>query len=132
MTVTYDITNDIGKLRLNIADVDITTAIGDRDDWTCLFTDEELQIFLDRASSDLNMSAYYALMSVAANRALLARKRKLGDFEEDMSKVADEVRKQALAYRDQSEREPAVGWAEQSVTDFAFRDIVRNTDLRSG
>lgn len=134
-TFTYDITDNTGKLRLNIADIDLTTTAGARSTWTCLFTDEELGVFLDRASSDLNLASYYALMSVASNRAMLARKKVLGDYQEDLSKVADEVRKQALEYLNASkldEGDPAVDWAEQAVSDFAYREILMNEDLRNG
>ena len=50
-TFTYDITDDTGKVRLNIADIDLTTTTGVRSTWTVLFTDEEIGIFLTRAGA---------------------------------------------------------------------------------
>ena len=132
MTVTYDITNNTGKLRLAIADIDTTTSTGLRNTWTILFTDEELAVFLSDASSDISMAASYALNSIAASRSLLAKVKRLGDYSEDLSKIADSLRAQAKAYAEQSVNIPAGLWAEVAQTDFTARDIIYNQELRSG
>jgi len=131
-TFTYDVSNNTGKLRLAIADIDLTTTTGTRDTWTVLFTDEELAIFLSAASSDIYMAASYALNAMAASRALLAKVKRLGDFSEDLSKVADSLRAQAKVYAEDAMNNPAGLPAEISQTDFAYRDIIRNNYLRTG
>ena len=132
MTVTYLIANDIGKVRLAIADIDTTTTTGARSTWTVLFTDEEIEVFLDQADDDIWMAASYALNSIAASRSMLAKVLKLGDFSEDLSKLADSIRAQAKVYAEKAMSEPAGAAAEIAQTDFTYRDIVYNQQLRSG
>ena len=131
MTVTYDVSDDTGKLRLAIADIDTTTTTGDRNTWTILFTDEELAVFLSQASSNIWQAAAYALYSMAASRALVAKVRKLGDFSEDLTKVADALRAQAKAYMDKAQADPSGLAAEVAQTDFTYRDILYNYSLRN-
>lgn len=132
MTVNYDIDNDIGKVRLAIADIDTTTITGVRSTWTVLFTDEEIDIFLAQASSNIWLAASYALNSVAASKAMLAKVLKLGDFSEDLTKLADSIRAQAKIYKEMATSAPAFGIAEMSLTDFSYRTIIYNYALRSG
>ena len=131
-TFTYDIDDNTGKLRLAIADIDLTTTTGARSTWTALFTDEELAIFLALASSDIFLSASYALSSIAASRSMLAKVKRLGDFSEDLSKLADSIRAQAKVYQEKAESVPSGAAAEIAQTDFTFRDIVYNRELRTG
>ena len=131
-TFTYLIADNVGKLRLAIADIDLTTTTGLRSTWTCLFTDEELGIFLTQASNDLNEAASLALYSIAASRSLLAKMMRLGDFTEDLSKLADSIRAQAKVYTEMAMNTPAGAAAEIASTDFTWRDIVYNRQLRSG
>lgn len=129
-TFTYDVSGSVGQVRMKIADVDLTTTTGVRSTWTCMFTDEEIEQNLSEANDDTNHAAALALLSIASSRALLAKVQKLGDHTEDLSKVAAELRNQAKAYMKMAGNEPAVGWAEQAVTDFAYRAILHNDDLR--
>ncbi len=132
MTVTYDINDNTGKLRLAISDIDTTTTTGLRNTWTVLFTDEELGVLLSDASNDISMAASYALNAVAASRSLLAKVKRLGDYSEDLSKIADSLRAQSKAYADQAANKPAGAVAETANTDFTARDIIYNHYLRSG
>lgn len=132
MTVTYLIANDVGKVRLAIADIDDTTITGARSTWTILFTDEEIEVFLAQASSNIWLAASYALNSIAASKAMLAKVRRLGDFSEDLTKLADSIRVQAKEYKTMAQSAPAVGFAEMALTDFSYRTILRNYDLRTG
>lgn len=132
MTVTYLIANNIGKVRLAIADIDDTTTTGARSSWTILFTDEEIEVFLDQASDNIWLASSYALNSVAASKAMLAKVRKLGDFSEDLSKLADAIRAQAKEYKHMAESTPAGAFAEMALTDFNYRTIIYNYNLRTG
>ena len=130
-TFTYDVSTNVGKVRLNIADIDLRTITGTRPDWTVLFTDEEIEVFITRAESNINLASAYALYAIASSRVLLAKKKQLGDYMEDLTAIGKEVRAQAKAFVDISEDAPAGAYAEQGVTDFAARDIIWNNELRS-
>ena len=131
-TFTYLIADNVGKLRLAIADIDMTTTTGTRDTWTALFTDEGLKVFLVYASNNIYEAASYALYSMASSRALTAKVKRLVDFSEDLSKIADSLRAQAKAYKEQALSDPAGGFAEMALTDFSMRTIIRREDMRSG
>ncbi|KKM06370.1 hypothetical protein LCGC14_1744720 [marine sediment metagenome] len=131
-TFTYDITDNTGKLRLAISDIDLTTTVGVRSDWTVLFTDEELGVFLSNASSDINLAAFYALNAIAASRALLAKSMSLGDYSIDLKSLADSLRAQAKVYYELSVNVPSGLAAEVAQTDFTARDIIYNKELRTG
>lgn len=131
-TFTYLVANSVGKVRLAIADIDLTTTTGTRDTWTVLFTDEEIGVFLSQAGSNIWLAASFALNSMAASRAMLAKVRRLGDFSEDTSKIADSLRAQAKEYKEMAIMEPSAGFAEMGLTDFSYRDIIHNYNLRNG
>lgn len=131
-TFTYDVTDNTGLVRLNIADIDLDVTTGDRSRWTVLFTDEEIGVFLTRASNDINLASAYALHSIAASRALLAKRRTLGDYQEDLTQLSKEIRAQAKEYERMAQETPAADWAEMATTDFAARDIIYNHSLREG
>lgn len=133
MTVTYDetdISTNLAKVRLNIGDVDTTTTTGSRADWTIIFTDEEINAFLARSSNDVNLASAYALRAVAASRAHLAKMVKIGDYTQDTKTLYKGLLEMAQSYEDAVNNTPVIGWAEQSVTDFAYRDIWTNEALR--
>ncbi len=70
MTVTYDITTIVGKIRL---------AIGDTDTTDYVFTDEELTLFYDTEGS-INLAAAAACEAWAAKYAVNADDEKIGDY----------------------------------------------------
>ncbi len=95
MTFTYDISTDIGKLRLEIGDTE--QGSGCKPDRTN-FADEELQIWLDRESSVVGAVAASceALARTWARLADLA----IGPRRESLSQVADRYAKQANDIRE--------------------------------
>lgn len=133
-TFTYDLSTLIGQLRLNISDINLSQTDGNRDEWTTLFSNEELQVFLTRAADDMNLASYYALMVVASSKSMLAKRRTLGDYSEDLTQLAVQIRAQAKAYYDDYAATvlgaPACDYAEQSVSDFAINDILNNQAAR--
>ena len=135
MTVTYDETDlstDLAQVRLKIGDVDTTTTTGSRSDWTIILTDEEIEAFLTETGDDVNLAAAYALRAIAASKAHLAKMVKIGDYSQDTKMISYYLNQMADKYEAMSEEGPAAAIAEQTVTDFAYRDIVRNYDLRYG
>ena len=106
MAFTYDLTTDIGKVRL---------LIGDTDSTDYQFEDAEITAFLTMASSDLKMAASYALESWASTDSGDNKTEKIGDYSygKDSSGA-----KMALAkkYREESESTPYLTWAEMDLT----------------
>ena len=83
MAVTYDITNNVGKVRLKIGDTDVTPTTD------AVFTDEELTVFLTDNSSNINMAAADALEAWAAKYAASPASEKIGDYAYTQKTVAN-------------------------------------------
>ena len=122
MTATYDITTNVGKVRLVTGDKDLTDAI---------FTDEEITFFLSENSSSINMASAMLLEAWAAEYGVSADSEKIGDYAYTQ-KIVDKMLNMAKNLREKAISEPAGAFAETSVTDFAARDIIYNRSLRSG
>ncbi len=105
MTATYNLSTDIGKIRLLIGDKDITNTV---------FTDEELQIFLDLQAS-LNAAAAEALEAWAATYAANADSEKIGDYAYTQKNV-DKLLDLAKRLRDKDSSTPYQTWAEMDLT----------------
>ena len=104
MTATYDLSTDIGKIRLIISDKDITD---------CHFTDEELQVFLDSEGS-VNLASAAALESWAAAYALNADSEHIGDYSYSQ-KITDKMLNLATRLRAADAAVPALTWAEPDL-----------------
>ncbi len=122
MTATYDITTNVGKVRLVTGDKDLTDVI---------FTDEEITFFLSENSSSINMASAMLLEAWAAEYGVSADSEKIGDYAYTQ-KIVDKMLNMAKNLREKAISEPAGAFAETSVTDFAARDIIYNRSLRSG
>ena len=108
MAYTYDITNDIGKVRLLIGDTDITPTTDAQ------FNDEEIQVFLDMGGSVL-MGASKALEAWAATITDSLKSEKIGDYSYTKDTAG---KKMALAdkYAKQDAEIPVFGWSEPDLT----------------
>ncbi len=104
MTTTYDITTDIGKMRLTIGDKDVADAV---------FTDEELQVFLTASGSVLLGSAT-ALEAWAATYAANANAEKIGDYSYTQ-KIIENMLKLATNLRATVNATPEMDWAELNL-----------------
>jgi hypothetical protein len=132
-TFTYDVTNDVGKVRLDVWDFDLTVTTGAREDWTCCFTDEEITSFLDRAFDSIYMADCLALHSISNSKALLSIRRKMGDYDEDLTNISIQLRQQAKEFQDLAKAEmeiPADAVAEVANDEFSARQIRRNRAMR--
>ena len=105
MTVTYDITTTVGKIRLIIGDTDITDAI---------FTDEELTYFYTTDGS-INLAAATALEAWAAKYATSAASEKIGDYAYTQ-KIMDNMLNLAAKLRETDASTPSFDWAEMDLT----------------
>ena len=106
MTVTYDITTDVGKVRLKIGD----TVLADYK-----FTDEEIEVFLSMESNNIDMAAALALESWAASYATNADSEKIGDYAYTQ-KVVDKMLALAGRLRSNVSGTPAFAISEMDLT----------------
>ena len=106
MTVTYDLDTNIGKVRLMIGDKDIADSV---------FSDEELQIFLDIESDNLNRSAADALEAWAATYGANADSEKIGDYA-FTQKVVDKMLSLAKRLRATDAATPYLTWSEWDLS----------------
>lgn len=121
MAFTYNLSNNIGKIR---------NLIGDVLEASALLTDEEITSFLSMQANDLYMTAALCLRRIAANKVLVARVRKSGDFMEDTRDIVKNMMSVAKTYEDMSKSAPAEADAETIYTDFNYQDIRFNRALR--
>ena len=91
--MSYELSTDIGKVRLLLSDMDNTKEI---------FTDEEYQVFLDMEGS-VKLAAAQALDTIADNEALASKKLTSSDVAVDGPALADSLRKRAVLLREQAD-----------------------------
>lgn len=122
-TYTYDagdISTDLAKIRTNIQDV------GDNSVW--ILSDEQIQAMIDQ-TDDLWHASAMCCLAIAGSNALLAQAIKAGAYSEDYSIAARELRQQAKAFMEWSQV-PYDETAEMALTDFNYREMVINKNLR--
>ena len=109
MAHTYDLTTNIGKVRLYIGDTDITPTTDAQ------FSDEEIQVFLDQAGGGILLAASYALEAWASALSDGMKSEKIGDYSYTNKSVEDKI---ALAkkYRGEADSEPAQAISEWDLT----------------
>ncbi len=106
MTVTYDLTTNIGKVRLTIGDKDTADAV---------FSDEELQVFLDAESDNLNRAAANALEAWAATYGANADSEHIGDYS-FTQKIVDKMLSLAQRLRATDSSTPYMTWSEWDLS----------------
>ena len=108
MTYTYDVSDNIGKVRLKIGDRDITPTTDAQ------FNDAEIQIFLDEAGNSILLAASLALEAWASNISGNLSAEKIGDYSYTSKGVENKI---ALAkkYRDEDASLPAMAWSEMDL-----------------
>lgn len=95
MAFTYDLGTDIGKIRLAITDTTEASPV---------FSDEEIQVFLDESDGDLDKAAARALRAIATSLVRMSKVVKREGFEgqrfsaADFLAVADAVEKQGIGF----------------------------------
>jgi hypothetical protein len=130
---TYNIATDVGKVRLYIDDRDMTnaTTATPLERRSVIFTDEEVQTFIDVQGGDLNLAAAMALRTIANNRSLLVQRRQIGKTDVDYGTLRTDLLKSAQTFDDMANiGGPADGVAEIVYDDFSLRRIVWNEQLR--
>ena len=105
MAFTYDLTTDIGKVRLLISDSDVTSFH---------FTDEEILVFLDLGGSVL-MGAAKALEAWAGSETDALDSERIGDYQYTRGAVSKKLTL-AKEYRKQDSEIPYLAWAEMDLS----------------
>lgn len=129
MAFSYNLANDVGKLRLLIMDNQVSSY---------LFEDTELSLFVALESNSVKRGAALALETMASNEAYVLKRIELLDLKTDGPAVAKELRERANGLRAQAEREEsyadggAFDIAEMVVDDFTARQRLLNEALRDG
>ncbi len=108
MTATYDLTTNVGKVRLKINDKDITPVTDAH------FTDEEIEVFLDEADDDILIASALALEAWVASIKDNATSERIGDYSYTKKSV-DDMLALAQRYRDASGSGPALDYAEMDL-----------------
>ena len=116
-TTNYDLSTDIGKLRMVINDVSLLdTNAGVRPDGT-FYADEELQVFIDLAGSWKRAVSLVlrALATVYARQAIV---QEIDGYKEDLSKISAQLQDAATKWDKQLDTtaaaasDAAVNWSE--------------------
>lgn len=130
MTFNYDLTTDIGVMRLSIPDR-VNTLVE-----PAMFSDEELSAFLS-FEGDLRRGIAQALEVIATDQALVLKVMRVQNIQTDGAKLAAELRARAKGLREQAAQEEAnegllFGIAEQVYDVFSLRERLINEALRRG
>ena len=107
MTVTYDITNAIGQVRLMIGDTNIVPITN------AVFTDEEITFFLTQCGGDLNLAAAMACLAWANKYQANADSERLGDYSYTQS-IVDKLKGMAATFTAASTGTPSFAFAEMA------------------
>jgi hypothetical protein len=102
MTFSYLLSDNIGKTRLTINDKDTLNPV---------FTDEEIQSFLDDNGDNVNLASACALESWAASYAANADSEKIGDYSYSQS-ITKKMLDLAATLREKENNTPSLSWAE--------------------
>lgn len=125
MPTTYDLSTDIGKLRMFIPDRDVDDAI---------WSDEELQVFLD-TESNLFRATALVLETMASDHALVLKVMRVQNIETSGDRVSSALLARAKLLRKQADDLDDVdngGFEviEMVHDDFSWRERILNEALR--
>ena len=114
-TTNYDLSTDIGKLRMVINDVSLLdTNAGVRPDGT-FYADEELQVFIDLAGS-WKRAVSLVLRALATAYARLAVVQEMDGRKEDTTRIADKLQDAASKWDEQLDRAVANAATDAAAT----------------
>lgn len=127
MTFTANFATDIGRFRAIFPDVDADNPI---------FSDEEIQVFLD-IEGDIRRARARGLERAANDTVMTLRVTRVLGLEVDGASAAREIRLQAQAEREEAAKaetrtEVMFDIAEMAIPPFGDREVLRNDLLRGG
>lgn len=89
MVATYDLSTDVGKVRLLISDTDIGSAV---------FDDDELEAFLTMRGDNVKLAAASALRALGGNAVFVRGKLRMLDLSTDAPAESEALAKLADRY----------------------------------
>ena len=122
MSFSFDTSTNIGNVRV---------LIKDKVEAGALLSDEDINVFLSLESNDIYSTAANCLKSIAASKALLAKRKKAGNYEEDLKGMAKECLAVAKTYEEKAINTPADAQAEEILTDPNYIQILNAKALRN-
>ncbi len=117
MSFTFNLGTSIGQVRNVIGDVDSTSY---------LLSDEEINSFLSMKSGDVFAAASMCCRRIMANKALLAKTVRAGNYSESTSDIAKFYRDLANDLDEMSKNIPASASGEVIYTDFNYNQLVQD------
>jgi len=124
MAFTYDLTTDIGKMRMMIPD---------RVTPDHIFEDAEITALLVIEGNVIKLGVALALETIASDTAMVLKVIRLLDLTTDGAKVSDALLARAKLLRAQAATEDVEGafdWAEMVLNDFSYREFLLKDALR--
>lgn len=121
MTFTYDVTTDIGKMRM---------LIPDRVDADAVFTDEEIAAYLSMNDSNIRRAAADALETIASDEAMTLKVVSTLDLSTNGASTSDAILARAKLLRQQADDADAgeeggsLDYAEMDLNAFTRRERV--------
>lgn len=109
MSATYDLANNIGKVRLIIGDTDVFP------ETDAIFTNEEITYFLTANANNISLAAADALEAWMAKYATAPDSEKIGDYAYTQKIIAN-MNKLQKELREKVASSPYLTWAEMDLT----------------
>ncbi len=109
MSANYDLSTNVGKVRLIIGDTDV------HPETDAVFTDEELTYFLTENGNNVYLAAADALEAWAVKYATNPDSEHIGDYSYTQKAVAN-FNKLAKELRERVEKLPYLTWAEMDLS----------------
>lgn len=134
MSVTYNLDNDVGKVRLIIQDgASSESSIQN----AAIYQDDDIQAFLDLEGGARKLAAAQALDAMASSEAMVMKRITLLALKTDGPATAAELRKHAQMLRDQyaagqTEEGGLFDWAEQTLSPWSTGEILLKDRMRTG
>jgi len=125
MAYTYELSTNIGKVRLKSMDKFLD------DSSKYIFTDEEIESFLDLENDSVLRAAAAVVEAIAQDENLVKGKIKLLDLQLDATVAAKEMRAYAKSLRQQADENEdfEIDFAEMADNTFAQRSQLRRDRL---
>jgi hypothetical protein len=128
MAFTYDVTTDIGKVRM---------LIPDRVEDGAIFQDDEIEAYLSLNDSSVRRAAAEALETIASDEVMTSKVISTLDLTTNGASTSDAILKRAALLREQADKDDGADeggmfdYAEMNVNAFTTRERIRNQILRS-
>lgn len=128
MTFTYNLSDAIGKVRM---------LIPDRVEGNAVFTDEEIQAYLDMNDSNVRLAAAEALETIASDEAMTLKVISTLDLTTNGASTSDAILRRAELLREQAKEKDtddggSFDYAEMSTNAFTTRERMLKQMQRDG